>query len=305
MIFTVTLNPAIDNIVCMEKLCPGGLNRTVSESIHPGGKGVNGSLVLHSLGADTTATGFLAGATGKAYECLLNERNLPHCFLYTEEGHTRINLKISADKETEINGCGPELSFENLKQLCDLIQGRTDAQYLVLSGNVPASVKGAYHFIIENLKEFSGKIIVDVAGAELLGTLADHPFLVKPNREELENLFGVTLKNEVDILEYGKKLQNMGAANVMISLGADGILLLTEEGSCMKADGIKGEVANTVGSGDSAVAGFLYGWSQSGDYEEALRWAAAAGTATAFSYGIAGEEKIRSYYEKVTLSSIK
>lgn len=305
MIFTVTLNPAIDNIVCMEKLCPGGLNRTVSESVHPGGKGVNVSLVLHSLGADTTATGFLAGATGKAYECLLNEKDLAHCFLYTGEGHTRINLKISADKETEINGCGPELSFEDLKQLCDLIRDQTDVQYLVLSGNVPGSVKGAYHFIIENLKRFSGKIIVDVAGEELLGTLSDHPFLIKPNREELENLFGITLKKEADILEHGKKLQNMGAANVMISLGADGIILLAEDGSCMKADGIKGEVANTVGSGDSAVAGFLYGWSQSGDYEEALRWAAAAGTATAFSYGMAEEGKIRSYYKEVRVSYIR
>lgn len=302
MIFTVTLNPAIDNIVCMQKLQPGGLNRAAAESIHPGGKGVNVSLVLHALGSDTTATGFLAGATGKAYEVLLNERELPHQFLYVNNGYTRINLKITADQETEINGKGPELSYEDLDRLCDQMKSRTDLEYLVLSGNVPSGVKGAYHYILEKMGEFSGNIVVDVAGQELLDTLIHHPFLIKPNQKELEDLFHVKLKSGEEILSYAKKLQEMGARNVLVSLGADGMLLVTEKDTCIKADGIKGDAANTVGAGDSTVAGFLYGWNLHKNYSEALRWAAAAGTATAFSYGIAEASLIRSYYEKVKIS---
>ena len=293
MITTITLNPAIDCIIKVKKLKPGTLNRAVEEAVFPGGKGVNVSLVLSELGIDTCCCGFLAGATGKAYEAMLEERGLKQQFQFVTNGFTRINTKISAMEETEINGAGPVPGWEDVDRLCQVIQSLADGDFLVLSGNVPSSIKGAYEYILKNMPEGKVKPVVDVTGEELKKTLPYHPFLIKPNLEELEDLFSVRIKTEEEVKHYAGELQSAGARNVLVSMGALGMLLLTEDARAFFAEGVKGEAANTVGAGDSAVAGFLAGWEQSHDWEKALRLAAAAGTATAFTYGTAGGAAIR------------
>ncbi len=304
MITTVTLNPAIDCIVKVKELKPGTLNRAVEEAVFPGGKGVNVSLVLSELGIDTCCCGFLAGATGKAYEAMLEERGLKHRFQFVENGFTRINTKISVIEETEINGAGPVPGWEDVDRLCQEIQKLTDDDFLVLSGNVPSSIKGAYEYILKKMPEGKAKPVVDVTGEELKKTLPYHPFLIKPNLEELEDLFSVRIKTEEEVKHYAGELQKAGARNVLVSMGASGMLLLTEDAQAFFAEGVKGEVANTVGAGDSAVAGFLAGWEQTHSWEQALCLAAAAGTATAFTYGTAEGKTIREMKEKICIHSV-
>ena len=304
MITTITLNPAIDCIIKVKKLKPGTLNRAVEEAVFPGGKGVNVSLVLSELGIDTCCCGFLAGATGKAYEAMLEERGLKQQFQFVTNGFTRINTKVSSQEETEINGIGPVLTFADLDRLCGKLRELPDLDMLVLSGNVPSGVKGAYEYILKNLSDLQIRPVVDVTGKELQKTLPFHPFLIKPNLEELEDLFTVRIKTLGEVRYYARELQHMGAANVLVSMGAEGMLLLTEEKTALYAKGVKGKVANTVGAGDSSVAGFLAGWEATHSYEEALRLAAAAGTATAFTYGTAHKNEIRRLEKRIQIERI-
>lgn len=304
MILTVTLNPAIDCIIQMGEMKKGALNRAEKEAIFPGGKGVNVSLVLNRLGMETCACGFLAGATGKAYEALLEEQKLKHCFSYADHGFTRINTKISAKEETEINGAGPDLCMKDLDTLCDRLKAFPEKEVLVLSGNVPASVKGAYEYIMKQLENENIQVVVDVTGEELRKILPLQPFLIKPNLEELEDLFSVRIKTQKEVKNYAERLQKSGAKNVMVSMGAEGLFLLTEAGECLYAEGVKGEAVNTVGAGDSAVAGFLAGWIKDRSYETAVRLAAAAGTATAFTCGIADRAAIQEMEKKIQVRSV-
>lgn len=301
MITTVTLNPAIDCVIKVKELNPGTLNRAVEEAVFPGGKGVNVSLVLSELGIDTCCCGFLAGATGRAYEAMLEERGLKQQFQFVKNGFTRINTKVSAVEETEINGAGPVPGWDDVDRLCQKILNLEDGDFLVLSGNVPSSIKGAYEYILKKMPEGKVQPVVDVTGEELKKTLPYHPFLVKPNLEELGDLFGVRIKTEEEVKHYAGELQKAGATNVLVSMGASGMFLLTEEGQAFFAEGVKGEAANTVGAGDSAVAGFLAGWKQSRDWEKALRLAAAAGTATAFTYGTASGATIHEMEKQVRI----
>ena len=304
MIATVTLNPAIDCVVKVEEFKAGGLNRVSEEAVFPGGKGVNVSLVLAELGVDTCVSGFLAGTTGKAYEAMLAEHNLKNDFLFVDNGFTRINTKISSQEETEINGAGPVLTFTDLDCLCSKLRELPDMDTLVLSGNVPSGVKGAYEYILKNLSDLQIRPVVDVTGKELQKTLSFHPFLIKPNLEELEDLFTIRIKTLGEVRYYARELQRLGAANVLVSMGAEGMLLLTEEKTVLYAKGVKGKAANTVGAGDSSVAGFLAGWEASHSYEDALRLAAAAGTATAFTYGTAHQDEIRRMEKRIHIERI-
>lgn len=305
MITTITLNPAIDCVVKVKELKPGTLNRTVEEAVFPGGKGVNVSLVLSELGIDTHICGFLAGATGKAYEAMLEERGLKYQFQFLKNGFTRINTKVSALEETEINGAGPIPDWNDVDQLCESIQNLSQKDFLVLSGNVPSAIKGAYAYILRKFEQNGVQTVVDVTGEELKATLSYHPFLIKPNREELEDLFGVHIKTQEEVQYYAKELQKMGARNVLVSMGADGMFLLSEEQDMLYAEGVKGKAANSVGAGDSAVAGFLAGWEQTHSWEKALRLAAAAGTATAFTYGTADGAAIHAMEDKIQIKRAK
>lgn len=304
MIATVTLNPAIDCVIKVEEFRLGCLNRVSEEAVFPGGKGVNVSLVLAELDVDTCVSGFLAGTTGKAYEAMLAERNLKDHFLFVDSGFTRINTKVSSQEETEINGIGPALTFADLDRLCSKLRELPDLDMLVLSGNVPSGVRGAYEYILKSLSDLQIRPVVDVTGKELQKTLPFHPFLIKPNLEELEDLFTVRIKTLGEVRYYARELQHMGAANVLVSMGAEGMLLLTEEKTALYAKGVKGKVANTVGAGDSSVAGFLAGWEATHSYEEALRLAAAAGTATAFTYGTAHKDEIQRLEKRIQIERI-
>ena len=301
MITTVTLNPAIDCVVRIKELKPGMLNRVAEEAVFPGGKGVNVSLVLKELGVDTCCCGFLAGATGKAYEAMLEERGLKHRFQFLEKGFTRINTKISAVEETEINGAGPVPDWKDVDRLCEKLEHFAEDDFLVLSGNVPSGIKGAYAYILNKMSAGGIQSVVDVTGEELRKTLPYHPFPIKPNREELEELFQVPIKTKDEVKYYAKEMQKLGAQNVLVSMGADGMILVTQDDQIFYAEGVKGKVANTVGAGDSSVAGFLAGWKQTHSWTAALRLAAAAGTATAFTYGTAESTAIRNMEEKIKI----
>ncbi|MDO4272362.1 MAG: 1-phosphofructokinase [Eubacteriales bacterium] len=302
MIYTVTLNPAIDYIYKIDGLCIGNTNRAQEEHLLPGGKGVNVSLLLNRLGEETLALGFLAGVTGKAYEAMLEQYGVPARFCYLSEGVTRINVKVSAGEETELNGKGPDITDSDFRRISDICAKAGPRDYLVLSGNVPGSAGNIYASILENLKDVGLNIVVDTTGEELLHTLPYHPFLVKPNVEELGTLLHTTLSTREEVLQGARKLRGLGARNVLVSMGGQGALLLTEDGDTFYTGALKGQVRNSVGAGDSMVAGFLHGWIQTGCYEEALKFGTAAGCGTAFSYGIAGRETVEALLKEVKIT---
>lgn len=305
MIYTVTLNPAIDNVIQTEAFQKGHINRACREYIFPGGKGVNVSLVLERLGMETVALGFLAGATGKAYQALLQENGLSHGFLFLDRGFTRINTKVSAEEETEINGGGPGIRERDLDQLCGQLASAGPEDFVVLSGSVPSRISGAYTYILERISGCGAGIVVDTTGEELLQTLKYRPFLIKPNIHELSELCGAAIRTKDELAACVRSLQKAGVRNVLVSMGRDGACLFTEPGEVLYAAGISGKAGNTVGAGDSMVAGFLAGYLTGGSYREALRTGAAAGTATAFSFGIAGEEEITGCMEQVVIEELK
>lgn len=300
MIYTVTLNPSIDYVVHIDKLVSGITNRTLSEEYYFGGKGINVSHVLAELDLDNTALGFVAGFTGEAIEKGTEHPRITTDFIHLKEGVSRINVKIKSDEETEINGQGPHIDDEALAAFMEKTDGIRDGDTLILSGSIPKTMPDdVYERILERLKDRDVRIVVDATKKLLVNSLKYRPFLIKPNRQEISEMFGVEVKDEQTTLLYARKLQEMGAVNVLVSLGGDGAMLLDEYGKVHKAAAAKGKVLNTVGSGDSMVAGFIAGCILKNDYAYALRLGTACGGATAFLPGLATREKIDELMDRI------
>lgn len=293
MIYTVTFNPALDYVVWMDTLRPGEINRTQNEAIQYGGKGINVSTVLTALGVDNVALGFLAGFTGRALEEGLRSQGIRSDFIWLPEGLTRINVKVKGGKETEINGRGPTVDAAALRALQDKLDRLDAGDILVISGSVPAALShDVYEQILARLEDRGIQFVVDTTRDLLCSALPYHPFLIKPNNLELGEIFGKTPTTDTEIRHCAAQLQEKGARNVLVSMAGDGSLLLDERGGCYRLGVPKGTVRNSVGAGDSMVAGFLAGWLEKGDYAYAQRLGAAAGSATAFSDGLATREAV-------------
>lgn len=293
MIYTLTINPSLDYIMEMDELNVGKMNRSRDTYVLPGGKGINVSWVLTSLGIENVAVLPVAGFTGKKLLGLLSEKQITYDALFLKKGDTRINVKVLAGAETELNAPGPEISDEEQKALMEKLDKLSEGDCLVLSGSVPSSLgEQFYARIMEHLAHKNVKIVVDTIGENLKNALAQKPFLVKPNKEELEALFDTKTESPEELLKLAKEVQKMGAQNVSVSKGAEGAILLTEGRDVYEMAAPKGKVVNTVGSGDSMVAGFLAGYIQTGDMERALKWGIAAGSAGAFSKNLATKEEI-------------
>ncbi|MBR0381976.1 MAG: 1-phosphofructokinase [Eubacterium sp.] len=300
MIYTVTFNPALDYVVFLDGLNPGDINRSVRESIFYGGKGINVSTILNTLGLETSALGFIAGFTGKALKEGLASLGIHADFIELPEGNTRINVKVKHGDETEINGQGPVITPEALDQLFAKLDTLTEEDILVLAGSIPNTLPDdVYERIMARLEPKGIRIVVDATKDLLMNVLKYHPFLIKPNNHELGEMFGVVLKTPEEIEHYAKELQKKGARNVLISMAGDGAMLITEDGQTIKIGTPKGKVVNSVGAGDSMVAGFVAGYLRTGSYEEALKTGTAAGSATAFSEGLASLEMYNSMLEQL------
>ena len=294
MVYTVTLNPAIDYVVHLrEDLRPGELNRNDSEDIQYGGKGINVSNVLRTLGVDTVALGFVAGFTGEGLEKGLQAMGLTTRFLHLSEGMTRINVKVKAGEETEINGIGPVIREADMARLYIQLEELQQGDLLVLSGSIPGCLpEDSYEKIMSRVHGRGIETVVDAAGDLLVNCLKHRPFLVKPNHLELGEIFGQIPCTEEEITEFARRLQQMGGRNVLVSMAGEGALLLDEHGTVRRIHCPKGEVVNSVGAGGSMVAGFLAGYLQTRDYGYALKLGTAAGSATAFSLGLADKDSI-------------
>lgn len=292
MIYTVTFNPAIDYIVHTGTMQVGQVNRSQGEELYFGGKGINVSFVLHELGLPSKALGFVAGFTGAAIEAGIQEQGIATDFVHLNSGFSRINVKIKSGEETELNGQGPNISEAAVAELFEKLNQLQDGDVLILAGSIPNTMPAdSYEKILAHLSDKKIKVVVDATKDLLLKVLPYHPFLIKPNNHELGELFGVTLHSIKEIATYAKKLQEMGAQNVLISMAGDGALLIDETGKQHVCGVCKGTVKNSVGAGDSMVAGFVAG-SMHGDYEAALKLGTAAGGATAFSEGLAQRAEI-------------
>lgn len=299
MIYTVTFNPAIDYVVHTDELRTGVVNRSESEEIYFGGKGINVSFVLKELGITSKALGFVAGFTGEAIEKGIAEKGIETDFVHLKSGFSRINVKIKSGDETELNGQGPEISDEALKELFEKLNKLEDNDTIILAGSIPNTLPSdIYEKILCSLSDRKIRVIADATKALLLNVLKYRPFLIKPNNHELEEMFGVTLKTNEEISEYAAKLQEMGAKNVLVSMAGDGALLLDENGKTHFCRACNGTVRNSVGAGDSMIAGFIAGF-QNGDYEYALRLGSATGGATAFSDGLATKNDIYRLLEQL------
>ena len=293
MIYTVTFNPSLDYIVSVNDFQLGLTNRTDSELILPGGKGINVSTILMNLGIDSTAFGFAAGFTGEEIIREVEAMGIRSDFIKIDSGISRINLKLKNIDGTEINGSGPEISEEKIEELLRKLDILGEGDILVLAGSIPASMPAdMYSTIMERLQHKNVTFIVDATKDLLINVLKYKPFLIKPNNHELGEMFGVILKTDEDIITYAKKLQEKGARNVLISMAGDGAILITEDGEIHKGLPPKGEVVNSVGAGDSMVAGFLTGYLNTGDYEKAFKLGIATGSATAFLAWLAEKEDV-------------
>lgn len=300
MIYTVTFNPSLDYIVSVKDFKLGLTNRTDSELMLPGGKGINVSIVLKNLGIDNTALGFVAGFTGEEVVKRLEKLGVKNGFLEIPEGVTRINVKLKSIDGTEINGQGPSISEEKIEQLMTRLDEMGEGDVLFLSGSIPASMPDdTYQKIMERLKDKGVLISVDATQELLLKVLPYHPFLIKPNNHELGEIFGVELRTRESVVPYGKKLQEMGAENVLISMAGEGAVLIASDGQVYDAPAPKGILKNGVGAGDSMVAGFMAGWLERKEYRHAFHMGVAAGSASAFSEQLAVKEEIDQVYEQV------
>ena len=292
MIYTVTFNPSLDYIVSVSDFKLGLTNRTDSELLLPGGKGINVSTVLQNLGIANTAFGFTAGFVGEEVRKEVEQLGVKAEFISLDEGVSRINLKLKSIDGTEINGRGPKIP-------------READDTLVLAGSIPASMPDdIYQKIMERLDGRNVRIVVDATKDLLLNVLGHHPFLIKPNNHELGDIFGVKLSEREEVVPYAKKLQEKGAVNVLVSMAGKGAVLLAEDGSVYAAEAPKGTLKNGVGAGDSMVAGFLAGYGESGDYEHAFRMGLAAGSASAFSEQLATKDEIKKVYENCKITKI-
>ncbi|MGL4606413.1 MAG: 1-phosphofructokinase [Eubacteriaceae bacterium] len=293
MIYTVTFNPSLDYIVGLDVFKNGEINRTAWEHIFPGGKGINVSMVLNNLGIENTALGFVGGFTGEEIQKALNVLGCQTDFVKLASGKSRINVKIKADVESEINGQGPEISKEELEQLFAQLDRLGEGDILVLAGSTPAALpEDMYEIILKRLKDRGIKIVVDASGDLLVKVLKYHPFLIKPNNHELGEIFGVELKTKEDLINHGKKLQEMGAQNILISMAGDGAIFIGANGEIHSLPAPKGEVKNSVGAGDSMVAGFIAGYLKNQDFEEGFKNGVATGSASAFSERLATQEDV-------------
>lgn len=299
MFYTVTFNPAIDYMIYTDEMQTGCVNRSRSEEIYFGGKGINVSIVLNELGIPSKALGFVAGFTGRAIEEGVQRKGVETDFVHLDSGFSRINVKIKSKEETELNGQGPVISDEAIAELYEKLDKLENGDTLVLAGSIPNSLPpDIYEKIMVRLSGKGIRVIVDATKDLLMNVLKYRPFLIKPNNHELGEMFGVSLTEREEIIAYAKKLKEMGAVNVMISMAGDGAILVDETGAVHTCGVCKGRVKNSVGAGDSMVAGFIAGLA-AGDYEYALKLGTAAGGATAFSEGIAKKEDIYRLLEQL------
>lgn len=300
MIYTVTLNPSIDYVVRLDELKTGEVNRTDAEYVYPGGKGINVSLILKELGCNNKALGFVSGFTGAYIKDALRYKGLEEDFINLENGFTRINVKVKSNEETEINGQGPVIDDIALNNLYERLDRLKENDVLILAGSIPKPLDSSlYENIMKRLENKKIKIVVDATKDLLMNVLKHKPFLVKPNNYELEELFNVKLESVDDIIIYANKLKEMGAKNVLVSRGKEGALLISENGDIFVSNVAKGEVKNSVGAGDSMVAGFIAGYLESNSYEKALQLGAASGGATAFSNDLANRDYIYKLIDEI------
>lgn len=293
MIYTVTFNPSLDYIVNVPGFTCGRVNRTREEKIFPGGKGINVSMVLKNLGYENTALGFYAGFTGNELKRLVEEKGICADFIPVAEGMSRINVKIRGDEESEINGQGPAILDDDIEKLYEKLERLRDGDILVMAGSIPDVMpQTIYMDIMKYLADRNLKIVVDATKDLLVNVLQYHPFLIKPNNHELGEIFGVTFKERSEVIPYAKKLQKMGAKNVLISMAGDGAVLVAEDGNVYESEAPKGKVVNSVGAGDSMVAGFLAGYLQSGSYQDAFHMGVCTGSASAFSEELATKAEV-------------
>lgn len=300
MIYTVTLNPSLDYFVTVNNFETGKTNRTASEQMLPGGKGLNVSVMLKNLGMDSTALGFTAGFVGKEIMHRIEEQGIHNGLIWLEKGNSRINVKLKNIEGTEINGMGPDIPKEELDKLVAFVRGMESSDFLVLAGSLPAGVPNTiYQECMAAASEKGAQVIVDAAGSLLRQVLPYHPFLIKPNQHELGELFGVELKDRREVIPYARKLQEEGARNVLVSLAGKGAVLVTQDGLILETDAPKGELKNSVGAGDSMVAGFLTGWLETGSYEAAFKMGVCAGSASAFSEDFASRTEVEALLKQV------
>lgn len=294
MIYTVTFNPCLDYVVGVDNLTLGAVNRVSTEAVMAGGKGINVSIVLKNLGHPSCALGFLAGFTGDEIARRLQLQGVDTDFIEVSRGMSRINVKVKSTEETEINGIGPDIAPSDIEALYAKLDALASDDILVISGSVPAALPGdIYERIMERLEGRGIRIVVDATRELLMNVLAFHPFLVKPNNHELGEIFGVELKARKDVVPYAKKLQELGARNVLVSMAGEGAVLVAENGDVIESPSPKGTVVNSVGAGDSMVAGFIAGYLESdGNYEQAFRMGVCAGSASAFSLGLAERDQV-------------
>ncbi|MCR5641323.1 MAG: 1-phosphofructokinase [Lachnospiraceae bacterium] len=300
MIYTVTFNPSLDYIVSVEHFQVGTVNRTNTELMFPGGKGINVSMVLKNLGYDSVALGFMAGFTGKEIVRLLDEREVKSDFINVAEGISRINVKLRSDEESEINGMGPAISMGDIDKLYEQLDHLQDGDVLVLAGSIPSVMpESMYMDIMKYLEDKNLRIVVDATKDLLMNVLPYHPFLIKPNNHELGEIFGVTLNTKEEVVVYARKMQEKGARNVLISMAGEGALLVTEDGEVYESMPPKGKVRNSVGAGDSMVAGFIAGYLAKEDYEEAFYMGLCTGSASAFSDNLATKPEVVALLEQL------
>ena len=288
MIYTVTFNPSLDYIVRLDSFTAGEINRTHYEQVLGGGKGINVSIVLSNLGHKSTALGFIAGFTGDEITRQLEGFGVKQDFIRLTEGFSRINVKVKADKETEINGQGPDITPEAQQKLFEQLDQLKENDTLVLAGSIPNTLPDdIYQRIMERLSKKNIRIVVDATKNLLMNVMPYRPFLIKPNNHELGEMFGVVLKTDEEIIAHAKKLQEKGARNVLISMAGDGAIMLTEDGDIYRSEAPKGKLVNSVGAGDSMVAGFIAGYTETGSYDKAFFMGVATGSASAFSENLA------------------
>ncbi len=300
MIYTVTLNPSLDYMVEVPSFQIGRTNRTLREELKVGGKGINVSLLLQNLGLESTALGFVGGFIGEEILRQLKAQGVRNHFIKVAEGNSRINVKLINEEGTEINGLGPVISAEEEERLLEQFEQVEEGAVVILSGSIPPSLPQDWYLkVMEILKQKQVLVILDTSGDSLLKAAAYAPFLIKPNHHELGQLFGVDLYTRQEVIPYGSKLQEMGFRNVLISLAGEGAVLLTDDGQVFSAEAPQGVLQNSVGAGDSMVAGFVAGWLTEKNYAHAFLMAVAAGSASAFSKGFATIQEIMDLLEKV------
>lgn len=299
MIYTLTFNPSLDYIVTVPQFTCGVVNRTSEEMIFPGGKGINVSMVLKNLGFENTALGFLAGFTGEKLKSLVEEKGIHAEFIPVEQGMTRINVKLRSGQETEINGQGPAIGASDIGKLYERLDAMEDGDILVMAGSIPDVMPGTmYMDIMKHLQKKRLKIVVDATKDLLVNVLEYHPFLIKPNNHELGEIFGVAIREKPEVITYARKLQERGAKNVLVSMAGDGAVLVAEDGTVYQAKAPKGKVVNSVGAGDSMVAGFLAGYLEHGTYEKAFQMGVCTGSASAFSEELATKKEVLDLLEE-------